>query len=121
MPDNGHEGGRMYIGRSGNRQLQIAVDVDDSDPSGDGEVGFVNLNWPPHVGWDLSDELLTCPKTRIRPVELARLELATPCLQRLFGAGFCLLRCWWSASQVAVSDRQSPLWTGRSGTRRPGP
>jgi hypothetical protein len=38
MPDNGHEGGRMYIGRSGNRQVQIGVDVDDSDPSGDGEV-----------------------------------------------------------------------------------
>jgi hypothetical protein len=38
MPDNGHEGGRMYIGRSGNRQVQIGVDVDDSDPSGDCEV-----------------------------------------------------------------------------------
>jgi hypothetical protein len=38
MPDRGHEGGRMYIGRSGNRQVQIGVDVDSSDPSGDGEV-----------------------------------------------------------------------------------
>jgi|HubBroStandDraft_4_1064222.scaffolds.fasta_scaffold144650_3 hypothetical protein len=38
MPDHGHEGGRMYIGRSGNRQVQIGVDADASDPSGDGEV-----------------------------------------------------------------------------------
>jgi hypothetical protein len=38
MRDHGHEGGRMYIGRSGNRQVQIGVDVDHSDPSGDGEV-----------------------------------------------------------------------------------
>ena len=38
MPDHGHEGGRMYIGRSGNRQVQIGVDTDDNDVSGDGEV-----------------------------------------------------------------------------------
>jgi hypothetical protein len=38
MPDHGREGGRMYIGRSGNRQVQIGVDVDRSDASGDGEV-----------------------------------------------------------------------------------
>lgn len=38
MPDHGREGGRMYIGRSGNRQVQIGVDVDHSDVSGDGEV-----------------------------------------------------------------------------------
>jgi hypothetical protein len=28
----------MYIGRSGNRQVQIGVDADGSDPSGDGDV-----------------------------------------------------------------------------------
>jgi len=38
MPDRGHKGGRMYVGRSGNRQVQIGVDVDDSDASGDSEV-----------------------------------------------------------------------------------
>jgi hypothetical protein len=38
MSDHGHEGGRMYIGRSGNRQVQIGVDTDASDPSGDAEV-----------------------------------------------------------------------------------
>jgi hypothetical protein len=38
LPDNGHEGGRMYIGRSGNRQVQIGVDVDRGDPSSEGEV-----------------------------------------------------------------------------------
>jgi len=38
MPDHGREGGRMYLGRSGNRQVQIGVDADSSDPSGEGEV-----------------------------------------------------------------------------------
>jgi len=38
MPDHGHEGGRMYIGHSGNRQVQIGVDIDSSGQSGDGEV-----------------------------------------------------------------------------------
>lgn len=38
MPDRGREGGRMYVGRSGNRQVQIGVDVDRSNPSGEGEV-----------------------------------------------------------------------------------
>jgi hypothetical protein len=36
----GHEGGRLYEGRSGNRVVIFGVDVDHSDPSGDGEVIF---------------------------------------------------------------------------------
>ncbi|MGH3274133.1 MAG: hypothetical protein ACRDNZ_07385 [Streptosporangiaceae bacterium] len=38
MPDHGNEGGRMYIGRSGNRLVQIGVDVDTSDLSGDVQI-----------------------------------------------------------------------------------
>jgi hypothetical protein len=36
----GHEGGRLYEGRSGNRIVIFGVDTDRSDPSGDGEVIF---------------------------------------------------------------------------------
>jgi hypothetical protein len=36
----GHEGGRLYEGRSGNRIVIFGVDIDHSDPSGDGEVIF---------------------------------------------------------------------------------
>ena len=36
----GHEGGRLYEGRSGNRVVIFGVDVDRSDPTGDGEVIF---------------------------------------------------------------------------------
>lgn len=36
----GHEGGRLYVGRSGNREVIFGVDVDRDDPSGDREVIF---------------------------------------------------------------------------------
>jgi hypothetical protein len=36
----GHEGGRLYEGRSGKRIVIFGVDVDRGDPSGDGEVIF---------------------------------------------------------------------------------
>lgn len=36
----GHEGGRLYEGRSGNRVIIFGVDIDHSDPSGDGKVIF---------------------------------------------------------------------------------
>lgn len=36
----GQEGGRLYEGRSGNRIVIFGVDIDHSDPSGDGEVIF---------------------------------------------------------------------------------
>jgi hypothetical protein len=36
----GHEGGTLYVGRSGNREVIIGVDTDKTDPSGDGEVIF---------------------------------------------------------------------------------
>lgn len=36
----GHEGGRLYEGRSGNRVVIFGVDIDRDDPSGDGEVIF---------------------------------------------------------------------------------
>lgn len=36
----GHQGGRLYEGRSGKRVVIFGVDTDRSDPSGDGEVIF---------------------------------------------------------------------------------
>jgi hypothetical protein len=36
----GHEGGRLYEGRSGKRDVIFGVDIDRDDPSGDGEVIF---------------------------------------------------------------------------------
>jgi hypothetical protein len=36
----GHEGGSLYVGRSGSREVVIGIDTDHSDPSGDGEVIF---------------------------------------------------------------------------------
>lgn len=36
----GHEGGRLYEGRSGKRVVIFGVDIDRSDPSGDGVVIF---------------------------------------------------------------------------------
>jgi hypothetical protein len=36
----GHEGGRLYEGRCGNRVVIFGVDTDRDDPSGDGEVIF---------------------------------------------------------------------------------
>ena len=36
----GHEGGRLYEGRSGNRVVIFGVDIDRDDPGGDGEVIF---------------------------------------------------------------------------------
>jgi hypothetical protein len=36
----GHEGGRLYEGRSGNRVVIFGVDIDRNDASGDGEVIF---------------------------------------------------------------------------------
>lgn len=36
----GHEGGRLYLGRSGNRDVIFGVDKDLDDPSGDREVIF---------------------------------------------------------------------------------
>lgn len=37
---SGHEGGRMRVGRSGDREVILGVDTDRSDLSGDGEVIF---------------------------------------------------------------------------------
>lgn len=36
----GHEGGRLYEGRSGKRVVIFGVDIDRDDPTGDGEVIF---------------------------------------------------------------------------------
>lgn len=36
----GHEGGRLFVGRSGNRDVIFGVDTDHGDPSRDREVIF---------------------------------------------------------------------------------